>query len=122
METSLSYMRETPSQNKILVVARYSIFKIPALGSPGQEDEEFKASLVYRDLTEKQTKQKLSCGCHRQWGPILWSGLTNCLSMHLHFGNIPGSRNCIGLCQLHSVSHNQPQAGVLSLLKRTGFL
>lgn len=32
METSLSYMRETPSQNKKLVVARYFIPKIPALG------------------------------------------------------------------------------------------
>lgn len=57
METSLSYVRPHLKKKKSVVV-RYSIPKIPALGSPRQEDEEFKASLVYRDLTEKQNKAK----------------------------------------------------------------
>lgn len=59
VETSLSYVRpHLKKKKKISVVAKYSIPKIPALGSPRQEDEEFKASLVYRDLTEKQSKAK----------------------------------------------------------------
>lgn len=58
VETSLSYVRPHLKKKNISVVAKYSIPKIPALGSPRQEDEEFKASLVYRDLTEKQSKAK----------------------------------------------------------------
>ena len=102
-------------QNDQLMPSLISIPVFPALGNSRQEDEEFKASLVFRDLSWKQNKAKAYVvAAVGSWELTFWSH-SNCSSVHLRLGKLPGSVSA-------SVCHSGPEAGVLSLSKHTEFL